>query len=392
GGRRPASEDSADRAGPLLRHRIYAEGRGQWRRPGFGRRSICRGRHRTLPENRREWRQADPRRDEDPHPLQRRGPGGGRLRDRDGSDAGREGAGSALLRLRRRDASPVARRPAHLVGTAAGRDRPFHHHGWGGGGLPRPRRSGPGLARRGSNRGERGHGEQDRDVRLGRDRPGERRPVLRRGADEHDRFRSAFRRENPDRGALPSRGPPPRRAADRPEGESGPEPGLRRDAREVHHGLHHRDRSVEARPAAFDEEGPIASKEGDLEEREGPEGSLSAYAFTDRASSRRRAARHDMVRLLPPGRRDGRPPATLPEGREGHRGATEPRGGLEGPARGEGSDEPRRRGLRPRAAAGTGRRKPDQGAAAPPRSGAVRVRTVPPPRGDGPPREGTDAG
>ena len=63
-----------------------------------------------------------------------------------------------------------------------------------------------GHRRRGPDRRQRRYREQGRDVHAGRARGPPRRPVLRRGADQHGRSRHAGRRGDPDRGALRQRG------------------------------------------------------------------------------------------------------------------------------------------------------------------------------------------
>src|SRR5207247_5126913 len=131
---------------------------------------------------------------------------------------------------------------------------------------------GPGL--RGSDRSERRHREQDRHVWEGSGREGEPDPVLRRGTDEHDRLRLGIGRQDPDRGAVAAGSPPPRRPSNRAEGEPRPQPGVRRDAGEVHHGHHHGGGDREAGATAI-RRGERASEENAREETP-----VGPYAFT----------------------------------------------------------------------------------------------------------------
>ena len=80
-----------------------------------------------------------------------------------------------------------------------------------------------------------------------RPRPGERRPVLRRGPVEHVRCPPGERSVHPGRGTGPGRGPGARGQADRPDAQPGEEPGVRCDAGEVRHRVHHTGRDRPAR-------------------------------------------------------------------------------------------------------------------------------------------------
>src|SRR2546422_1027488 len=233
-----------------------------------------------MPKDRGTRGETDPKRHANPHALQRRRPGGGGLRDRDGADACGSGERATLLRLCGRDPTPPARSPPHGVGALGSRDRARNHHGRRRGPLPRARGNRPRPRRRGSDCGQRRHGEQNRHLRESGRREGKRRPVLRRGADEHDRRRSGVGCEDPHRGAISTRGAPSRRASHCPEGKSGPQSRLRRHAGQVHHGNHHRAGDPEAVST------PVF-REGRAEEESAPQVSVGGYAFTDRARSPR---------------------------------------------------------------------------------------------------------
>src|SRR3989441_2415557 len=166
------------------------------------------------------------------------------------------------------------------MGAPAGRDRARDHYGW---------RRGPFLGARrdrsrprggGPDRGERRHREQDRHVREGRRRKGERRPILRCRADEHDRHRLGIRGQDPDRRTIAAGGPPSRRATHRAEGESGAQSILRRHAGQVHHRNHHRAGNPETLPTP-----PVRARRS--EEKSPRLVSVGGYAFTDRPVSPR---------------------------------------------------------------------------------------------------------
>src|SRR3989449_6336654 len=166
------------------------------------------------------------------------------------------------------------------MGAPAGRDRARDHYGW---------RRGPFLGARrdrsrprggGPDRGERRHREQDRHVREGRRRKGERRPILRCRADEHDRHRLGIRGQDPDRRTIAAGGPPSRRATHRAEGKSGPQSVLRRHAGQVHHRDHHRAGNPKALPTPS-----VRARRS--EEESSCQVSVGGYAFTDRPVSPR---------------------------------------------------------------------------------------------------------
>src|SRR3989449_4815897 len=166
------------------------------------------------------------------------------------------------------------------MGAPAGRDRARDHYGW---------RRGPFLGARrdrsrprggGPDRGERRHREQDRHVREGRRRKGERRPILRCRADEHDRHRLGIRGQDPDRRTIAAGGPPSRRATHRAEGKSGPQSVVRRHAGQVHHRDHHRAGNPKALPTPS-----VRARRS--EEESACQVSVGGYAFTDRPVSPR---------------------------------------------------------------------------------------------------------
>ena len=166
----------------------------------------------------------------DPDPLQHRAAGLRPVRDGARHRAGRPRGGAAAPRLGRRDPAVPPGRPAHGLGAPAG-GRPAHAHpGHGGGAAHGPRRGRRGPRRRRSDRGERRHGEQDRDVHARGAGCPPRHPVRRLRAAVVGRSRDARRRGHPDRGSIRGRGHRHPRRPDRARGDERPQPRLRRHA------------------------------------------------------------------------------------------------------------------------------------------------------------------